>query len=119
MFTGFRRIGILSILVKMVSNIHLNGHFGQTAQLLEPESLATSFAPFPARGHFPNMTQHCNWETERLRQMTADEKVRVAQTLWREVWNAAAAGVRARHPDWSEPQVQDGVRELMRGASGS
>jgi hypothetical protein len=65
------------------------------------------------------MTQHGDWETERLRRMSADEKVRVAQTLWRDTWNAAAAGVRARHPDWPEPQVQDGVRELMRGASGS
>jgi hypothetical protein len=67
---------------------------------------------------FRDMDQDLAWETDRLRRMTADEKVRVAQSLWREVWNAAAAGVRARHPDWPEPQVQDGVRELMRGASG-
>jgi hypothetical protein len=65
------------------------------------------------------MERNVDWETERLRRMTADEKVRVAQALWRDVWNATAAGVRARHPDWSEPQVQDGVRELMRSASGS
>ena len=56
---------------------------------------------------FSSMTQDRIRETERLRQMTADEKVRVAQALWRGVWSAAAAGVRARHPDWSEPQVQD------------
>jgi hypothetical protein len=47
------------------------------------------------------------------------EGVRVAHALWRDVWNAAAAGIRASHPDWPESQVQDGVRELMRGASGS
>jgi hypothetical protein len=65
------------------------------------------------------MDQHWDWETERLRRMTADEKLRVVRALWRDTWNAAAAGVRARHPDWPESQVEDGVRELMRGASGS
>jgi hypothetical protein len=65
------------------------------------------------------MERNVDWETERLRRMTADEKVRVAQTLWRDVWDAAAAGVRARHPDWAEARIQDGVRELMRGASGN
>jgi len=63
--------------------------------------------------------EYWDWETDRLRRMSADEKVRVAQTLWRDVWNAAAAGIRGRHPDWPESQVQDAVRELMRGAAGS
>lgn len=65
------------------------------------------------------MDPSSDWETEQLRRMTAAEKVRVAQALWREAWSAAAAGVRARHPDWPEPRVQDGVRELMRGAAES
>lgn len=68
---------------------------------------------------FRAMDQGWDRETERLRRMTADEKLRVVQVLWRDTWNAAAAGVRARHPDWPEPRVQDGVREVMRGASGS
>ena len=55
-------------------------------------------------------------ETERLRQMTAEAKVRVSELLWHQAWAAAAAGVRARHPDWTESQVADGVRELMRAA---
>jgi hypothetical protein len=78
-----------------------------------------AFAPFTTRRHLSYMEENWDWETARLRRMTADEKVRVAQTLWRDVWNAAAAGVRARHPDWPEAQVQDAVRELMRDASGS
>lgn len=57
-----------------------------------------------------------DWETERLRQMSAEEKVRVSRSLWQQAWAAAAAGVRGRHPDWSELQVADGVRELMRAA---
>jgi hypothetical protein len=52
-------------------------------------------------------------QTERLRAMTADEKVRLSHALWLNARNVAAAGVRARHPDWSDQQVAAGVRELM------
>ena len=55
-------------------------------------------------------------QAERLRAMTADEKVRLAHALWVEARQIAAAGVRARHPDWSDEQVATGVRELMRDA---
>lgn len=48
--------------------------------------------------------------------MSADEKVRVANALWRDAWSAAAAGVRANHPEWSDAQVLEQVRKLMRGA---
>ncbi len=53
----------------------------------------------------------------RFRAMSADEKVRLSHALWQEAWQVAAAGVRARHPDWTEQQVADGVRELMRDGS--
>jgi hypothetical protein len=55
-------------------------------------------------------------QTERLRAMTADEKVRLSHALWVEARAVASAGVRARHPDWSDEQVATGVRELMRDA---
>jgi hypothetical protein len=55
-------------------------------------------------------------QAERLRAMTADEKVRLSHALWLEARNVAAAGVRARHPDWSDEQVAAQVRELMRDA---
>ncbi len=55
-------------------------------------------------------------QTARLRAMTADEKVRLAHGLWVEARDIAAAGVRARHPDWTAEEVATGVRELMRGA---
>jgi len=51
-------------------------------------------------------------QNERIRAMTADEKVRLSQALWREACNVAAAGVAARHPDWSAEQVAECVREL-------
>jgi hypothetical protein len=55
-------------------------------------------------------------QAERLRAMTADEKVRLSQALWVEARSVSSAGVRARHPDWSEEQVAARVRELMRDA---
>lgn len=55
-------------------------------------------------------------QTERIRAMSADEKVRIANALWREARSVAAAGARARHPEWSEEQVAERVRELMRDA---
>jgi hypothetical protein len=52
-------------------------------------------------------------QVERIRAMTADEKVRVAHALWVEAWRVAEAGVRGRHPTWSDEQVAANVRELM------
>jgi hypothetical protein len=53
---------------------------------------------------------------ERLRAMSADEKVRLSHALWIEARNVMSAGIRARHPDWSDEQVAEGVRELLRDA---
>jgi hypothetical protein len=55
-------------------------------------------------------------QAERLRAMTADEKVRLSHALWLEARNVAAAGLRSRHPHWSDDQVAARVRELMRDA---
>ena len=46
--------------------------------------------------------------------MTADQKVRVSQALWEETWAVLAAGVRGRHPEWTDAQVVTRVRELLR-----
>lgn len=56
-------------------------------------------------------------QLERIRAMSADEKVRIAHDLWMEARAVLAAGVRAQHPQWSEAQVEARVRELMRDAS--
>jgi hypothetical protein len=55
-------------------------------------------------------------QAERLRAMSADEKIRLSHALWLDARNVAAAGVRGRHPDWSDEQVTARVRELMRDA---
>jgi len=49
--------------------------------------------------------------------MSTDDKLRVAHSLWLDAWNVAAAGERARHPDWTEEQIAARVRELMRDAT--
>jgi hypothetical protein len=51
-----------------------------------------------------------------LRRMTPAQKLAVMDSLWRQAWALAAAGVRARHPGWTDEQVTDGVRELFHGA---
>ena len=53
----------------------------------------------------------------RLRELSADERVRLAHSLWLQAWEAAAAGERARHPAWTEDEIAAGVRELMRAAA--
>lgn len=55
-------------------------------------------------------------QVERLRAMTADEKVRIAHALWLETRRLVMAGVRGRHPDWPDARVSARVRELMRDA---
>lgn len=55
-------------------------------------------------------------QQRRIRAMSADEKVRIAHGLWVEARSLLAAGVRAQHPDWSDEQVAERVRELMRDA---
>lgn len=55
-------------------------------------------------------------QRERLRAMTADEKVRLSHALWIETRQIATAGVRATHPDWSEAKVAARVREIMSDA---
>jgi hypothetical protein len=62
------------------------------------------------------MTDASALQAERFRAMSADEKVRLSHALWIEARNVTAAGVRGRHPDWSDVQVAARVRELMRDA---
>lgn len=48
--------------------------------------------------------------------MSVEEKLRISHALWIEARAVLAAGVRARYPEWTEPQVAERVRELMRDA---
>ena len=64
------------------------------------------------------MTSVLDLELQRLRAMSATEKVAVMHALWRQAWSLTAAGVRSRHPEWSAEQVEAEVREVfLRDAS--
>jgi hypothetical protein len=65
---------------------------------------------------FPAMNTSDQVETAALRRMTPAEKVAVMTALWRQAWALTAAGIRARHPTWTDEQVANGVRELFRSA---
>jgi hypothetical protein len=51
---------------------------------------------------------------EILRAMTPERKLQVAQQLRRTAWEITAAGVRNRHPGWSDDQIQEEVRVIFR-----
>ncbi len=48
-----------------------------------------------------------------FRRMTPAEKLELAMKLREAAWELKTAGVRAQHPDWSEEQVRDRVREIF------
>ena len=55
-------------------------------------------------------------QLERIRAMSADEKVRISHALWLEAREVLAAGVRAQFPASTDAQAADRVREVMRDA---
>lgn len=59
------------------------------------------------------MTSVLDLELQRLRAMTASEKVAVMQSLWRQAWSLKSAGVRAQHPEWTLEQVESAVRTIF------
>ncbi len=59
------------------------------------------------------MTSVHDLELQRLRTMTASEKVAVMQSLWRQAWSLKSAGVRAQHPEWTLGQVEAEVRAIF------
>ncbi len=48
-----------------------------------------------------------------LRAMTPEQKLRAAEELYRAALEIKAAALRARHPDWSEEDVQRKVRDIF------
>lgn len=53
-------------------------------------------------------------EQKRIYQsMTPEQKLRIALDLYHCAWDLKAAGLRAQHPDWSEKQTQEKVREIF------
>ena len=52
-------------------------------------------------------------QIEAFRRMTPARKLELAVRLWFEAKELKAAALRLRHPDWSETQVHDAVREIF------
>jgi hypothetical protein len=52
-----------------------------------------------------------------LREMSVEDKVRISEALWEEAREVTAAGVRGRHPEWSEDRVAARVRDLLSAAN--
>lgn len=48
-----------------------------------------------------------------LRRMSGAEKLRTAFALYWEARKLKAARLRKQHPDWSEEQIQNRVREIF------
>jgi len=45
--------------------------------------------------------------------MTSEQKLKIALDLYHYAWDLKAAGLKAQHPDWSERQIQEKVREIF------
>jgi hypothetical protein len=53
-------------------------------------------------------------EQKRIYQsMTAEQKLEVSLRLYYSARELKAAGLRAQHPDWTEEQIRDKVREIF------
>ncbi|MDZ4290179.1 MAG: hypothetical protein U0984_19590 [Prosthecobacter sp.] len=48
-----------------------------------------------------------------LRRMTGAEKLRAAASLYWSARKLKASGLRLQHPDWTEEQVQQKVKEIF------
>lgn len=57
-------------------------------------------------------------QVEAFRRMTPAQKLALAARLRREAWDLKAAALRQRHPDWTEEQIQQKVRDVFLHATG-
>jgi hypothetical protein len=48
-----------------------------------------------------------------LRAMTPQQKLRVALRLYHSVRQLKAAGLRAQHPEWTEADIREKLRDIM------
>lgn len=57
-------------------------------------------------------------QIEAFRRMTPAQKLEIATRLRQAAWDIKAAAVRQRHPDWTEKQIQQEVRDVFLRAAG-
>lgn len=58
----------------------------------------------------PEATAHYD---RALGNMTPAQKLASAEALWYTAWELKVAGVRMQHPEWSDSQIMDRVRQLF------
>lgn len=54
-----------------------------------------------------------------IRRMTAEQRWELAFELWEMTAEATRAGIRSRHPDWTEDQVQAELARRIMEANGA
>lgn len=57
-------------------------------------------------------------QTALIRAMSAEQKVRQSEDLYRMAWELKAAWLRSRFPGRSEEKIQEQVRRIFRDARG-
>jgi hypothetical protein len=56
-------------------------------------------------------------QLERIRAMTPEEKLRASDALRAAAWALKESWMRARHPERSEAEIRDAVRQWFRDAA--
>jgi hypothetical protein len=73
----------------------------------------TATSPAPERPRARDADEVRALQLARLRAMSPTEKVAVMHALHRQAWSLTRAGIRARHPDWTDDEVEAGVRSAF------
>jgi hypothetical protein len=68
----------------------------------------------------PRDTSSAAWSRilDGYRQLSPEQRVRLALEMSDEVTAIAEAGIRARHPDWTDARIREEVRADLRGLGG-
>jgi hypothetical protein len=62
------------------------------------------------------MSEKDDVQLQTLRRMTAEQKLQVAMQLYWSARELKAAWIRDQHPDWTNEQVEEAVREIFTNA---
>jgi len=62
------------------------------------------------------MSEKDDAQIQALRRMTAEQKLQAAMQLYWSARALKAAWIRDRHPDWTNEQVEEAVREIFTNA---
>ena len=57
-------------------------------------------------------------ELARLRELTAEQKLRVAEALWREARALKRGSLATLHPEWTSEELDTATRRALTGAGG-